>query len=246
MAEIIANAAALAAAGKFPEALRLILPLTVQYPRDVAVLTTAAEIYARQGDPWRQLDYMRRAAAYDRTVLPALDEIYLFLDLRMLRVQNLRHIIKQTRDPQALAAAKLKAEIAEASLRTMTGFLGKNQRYIEEGLRLMEEAQVALHTRDFPRSIQLNLQSAKILPDFPPPLNNLSLAYFYSGQWKHAIQIARNVIQIDPDNIQARANLIQYLFWTGSESEAASLWDELKQVHPVPQGQPPNWLRPPR
>jgi tetratricopeptide (TPR) repeat protein len=218
---------------EFFDALELLLPLIRRYPRETPALELAANVYAQLSMPWQELLYLRQASDVDPTFLFILAEAYAQLELQVLSMLALRRLMKFLRDPKDLENCKNLIAAALEEIQPVVCSFGGNQRAVEEGLRLMEEAQVELNNKNYDQCIRSCLLSTKILKNYPPPLNNLSLAYFFSGQWKHAIQIARNVLLVDPGNLHARANLVHYLAWTGGATEAQTLWHTLRETRPI-------------
>ncbi|HHJ06528.1 MAG TPA: tetratricopeptide repeat protein, partial [Anaerolineae bacterium] len=105
-------------------------------------------------------------------------------------------------------------------------------RQAEQGLRYMEEAQIALHAKEYQTSINLNRKSIDLLKDWPPPHNNLAMALFYNGRPEEAIAEARLTLQKHPQNIQALSGIIRYLAWSGNRDEAEEYWPPLKDLQP--------------
>ena len=103
----------------------------------------------------------------------------------------------------------------------------------ERGLRFFEEGQIALHEGAFTKCISLNRRAIQILGDFPPCYNNLSLALFFGGNPEEAIRSAHHALSLDPQNIQALANMIRFLAWTGRVTEAHTYWRRLRELEPT-------------
>ncbi|HDQ73966.1 MAG TPA: tetratricopeptide repeat protein, partial [Chloroflexi bacterium] len=104
----------------------------------------------------------------------------------------------------------------------------------------IERAQIELHRNDFPAAIAASQKGIRVLGDWPPPHNNLSLALFWNGQPEEAIAAARRVLSQHPDDVHALANLVRFLTWTGRESEAQALWPRLQDVTPQEYGK---WIK---
>jgi len=231
--EVLTNISALCSEGKRKETFELLLPLLRQFPRDVSVLKTAVDVYDSFGLPWNKIYYLRQLAEVDPNLLLWLAQSYEELQLSVLSLQTLRRIEKMIRDPQELEKIRMLISVAENEIQPVVHTFAKNRQTAELGLKLMEEAQIALHLSNNKDCIELNLRASRELPNFPPPLNNLSLAYFFSGQWKHAIQITRGVLKNHPNNLQAQANLIHFLAWTGGLPEAQEIWKQIRILAPT-------------
>ncbi|WP_018132080.1 tetratricopeptide repeat protein [Effusibacillus pohliae] len=70
-------------------------------------------------------------------------------------------------------------------------------------------------------------------PELTAPRNNLSLAYYYLGRLDKAVEIAREVLVIDPGNLHARCNLAVYLQHLERTDELAVLLEGLRKVYPL-------------
>lgn len=161
----------------------------------------------------------------------ALMASYIQLDLSALALDASRRA-----PPEDLQAAL--HELGEAlkhsgeRVRNVADALGLKQRRAEEGLRFFEEGQIALHTSNYSRCINLNRRALQILGLYPPCLNNLSQAQFLDGHPQEAIRSAQQVLELERDNVHALANLIRFLKWTGSPDEARKYWHELRSIDP--------------
>jgi tetratricopeptide (TPR) repeat protein len=75
-------------------------------------------------------------------------------------------------------------------------------------------------------------RAIRLLPGYPPPSNNLSLALFHNGKPDEAIAISRQVLSQHADNVHALSNLIRFLAWSGRRGEAEPLWAKLSELDP--------------
>jgi len=160
---------------------------------------------------------------------------FAFLGLQLGLHQHALHAFRQAldqagehplEDVQAIVT-ELEAQMAYAARE-----LNLPVRQVERGLRRLEEGQRALNRGDFQAAIAVNRKAIKLLGDWPPPHNNLSLALFFNGQPDDAIAETRQVIASDPGNIQALSNGVRFLAWIGREDEARELWARLNKVPP--------------
>lgn len=75
------------------------------------------------------------------------------------------------------------------------------------------------HFGDFVQGRKAAQQLLRRRPTFIPAHNNLSLMDFTEGKLRQAIERARYVLTLEPDNYQALGNLVRYLTLTGQEEE---------------------------
>jgi len=232
--ESLAKANRLITRDRAQEAIELLEPLLASYPR-VADLHYALG-YARvtAGDMWGAVPRYERALELSRDPgywLP-LASLYLELELHAHALHAFRQVQRQQADLAAAGEVREAVESLEQDVAQTAEGLGLPVSQVEKGLRLLEQGQRALQENDFPASIAVNRRAIKLLADWPPPRNNLSLALFFDGQPREAIATARQVLSRHPDNLQALGNAIRFLAWTGQEAEAQPLWARLKEITP--------------
>ena len=68
----------------------------------------------------------------------------------------------------------------------------------------------------------------KRYPEFVPAINNLGQIHAIQGDSGRAIQLCRQALEIEPDNIHALSNLSRLLFLSAQFEEAASIAGRLK------------------
>jgi tetratricopeptide (TPR) repeat protein len=96
-----------------------------------------------------------------------------------------------------------------------------------EVAELHERVQSALNQEDFGQLRRLVAQILELKADFTPALNNLSQSYMVEGRLDQAIQTSRRVLEFDPGNIHALANLVVYHCRLGQLDEARQWADRL-------------------
>jgi tetratricopeptide (TPR) repeat protein len=103
-----------------------------------------------------------------------------------------------------------------------------------EALRLFEEGQILVSHGRYKEGRQLSEMAAQLLPDFPPPRNNLALSYAVEGRLDRALVLSQKVLADHPDNIHARANTAQLLARLGRAGETQPILDSLRDEMPGP------------
>ncbi|MBN1146616.1 MAG: tetratricopeptide repeat protein [Anaerolineales bacterium] len=221
--------------GKPGQAIELLKPLAERFKRDGNLQYHLGYAYTKAGDDWQGIAHYRKALELlrDPGLCIPLGYLYLNLEFQALGLDALRRAIRHDPGHPLLKEALQNLPLLEEEISALANMLNLPVNVAEEGLQLMEEGQIALHDGDYSRCIHINRKAIKILGNFPPPHNNLSLAQFFSGQPQAAIQTARQVLENYPDNIQAMANLIRFLAWSGQESEAREYWEKLRQQTPA-------------
>jgi Flp pilus assembly protein TadD len=218
------------------EALQLMMPLVESYPREPEAHYMLGYARAGTGDTWGALEEFERAMELGRDprYWPPLASLYIELELNAHALGAFRQAMRhpeqippelRTRVPQVIAA--LRKQVAE-----MSRSLGISEGQMEKGLYEMEEGIRAMNQGDYPSSAAASRRASRLLGDWPPPHNNLSLALFYAGHAEDAVAAARRVLAHDPDNIQALSNAIRFLAWSDREQEARALWARLEHAKP--------------
>jgi tetratricopeptide (TPR) repeat protein len=220
--------------GRAREAIALLEPLLPSYPRVADLHYYVGYAHVKAGDIWGGL------AGYERAIKLSRDpgywlpfaSFYLELELRAHALHAFRQVLERPADISMIDNVREAIVALEKDVRETADNLGLPMAQVEKGLRHLEDGQRALRENDFPTCIAASRRAIKLLADWPPPRNNLSLALFFVGQPEKAIATARQVLSGAPDNVQALSNAIRFLAWTGQETEARALWARLKEITP--------------
>lgn len=218
--------------GRPQEAIDLLEPLLKSHPRAAKLHYYLGYARAKAGDFWGAVDGYERALQLSRepSLWLPLASLYLDLELRVHALHAFREVFRHRVEVPAMDAARQTVAELEQGVMEAARELELPVGQMEKGLRHLEEGQRALSAGDFRACIAANRRAIKLLGNWPPPHNNLSLALFYSGQPAEAIAVARQVLSHYPENIQALGNAIRFLTWTGQESEARMLWAQLVEI----------------
>ncbi|ESA38398.1 tetratricopeptide tpr-2 repeat protein [Leptolyngbya sp. Heron Island J] len=95
---------------------------------------------------------------------------------------------------------------------------------------LHEQAQAYLEEGEYAKARDAELQVLERRPEFLPSRNNLSLNYWVEGDAARAIATAKSILETDPGNIHALANLVRFLAQLGDNVAAQSYADRLKTI----------------
>ncbi len=216
------------------EALELLEPLEEKGSRnpDVHYLLGYARIAV--GEPWGAMsafEEARRIQDRPDLVVPLIGlyaevgfpahtlEVWEVVEERGMAVPHLkeiRQLVAAMQEGMAETAEKLDVSLEQA----------------RRGHYDLEEGRKALAQGDYRAAITLNRRAAKRMGNWPSPRNNLALALFYAGRVDEAIEEVRRVLSVDAQNLQALANGVRFLGWSGREEEARELWSSLEDVAP--------------
>ena len=224
----------LIAGGRAQEAVELLEPFLETHAYVPDLYAYLAYARAESGDVWGGVDEYERALELSRNPaywLPVA-ALYAAVGLRVHALRAFRQVLKRQPDAPAIDQVRATVSEIEEDVAGLARRLGLAVRWVEEGVWHMEEGQRALNRGDFPASIAASQRAIKVSREWPPPLNNLSLALFFDGQPEQAIAAAQRVLSRAPDNVQALSNAIRFLAWTGQEAQAQALWARLKAITP--------------
>jgi tetratricopeptide (TPR) repeat protein len=220
--------------GRAQEAIDLLEPLLLSHSRVADVHFYFGYACVTAGDMWGALEGYEQAMRLSRdpSYWQPLAAIYLDLEMNAHALHAFRQVLRGGLGGEAIDDARTMITWLEQEMAEVAQALELPTTQVERGVRHLENGGRALHRGDFRACITANRQAIKLLPDWPPPRNNLSLALFFDGDPNEAIAVARQVLSRAPDNIQALGNAIRFLAWTGQEEEARDLWSRLAVVKP--------------
>jgi tetratricopeptide (TPR) repeat protein len=219
---------------RIDEAVELLESLLAAHPRKATLHYYLGYARAKGGDVWNALQGYERAQELSQTsdYWTPLASLYLEVELRAHALRAFRRALEGTPVSEFDEQIRKTIDLLEQDVSELARELEISPQRLEKGLYHMERGQIALHQGDFSASITASQKGIRILGDWLPPHNNLSMALFWDGQPEDAIAAARRVLSKDPDNVHALTNLIRYLTWTGREAEARELWPRLRDVTP--------------
>ena len=103
----------------------------------------------------------------------------------------------------------------------------------QEAVKLAEEGKRRLDTGDYRGAIQIMQRLADEYPTLTFIKNNLALAYFCLGQRKKAIDLSRQVLKRENNNLHAICNLALF-YHAGRETQASQQYiDKMQFVKPT-------------
>ncbi len=221
-------------AGRPDQALALLTPLLEQHPRHAELHYYIGYARVKSGDMFGALDGYERALKLsgDPSYWLPLSTLYLESGLSAHALDAFRKVVRYQLDEPAPGWAERSIVLLEEDVATVAEDLNMSPAKVEQGLRQMEEGLRALQVGDYDGAVAAGRRAIKILGDWPPPNNNLSLAHFFNGQPQQAIDTTLGVLSAWPENVQALSNAIRFLTWTGHEDEAREHWRLLLDAPP--------------
>ena len=217
---------------RWPEALDAFQKLNQQFPNRPEVLTELVNICYELQDQHLYLVYIQQLARFDNDpdVKYSLAGAYMMngylLLAHQLYEQFLNRYPTHERSKDALETKTMLQPQVERIMADLD-FSGPD---IFELAAEHDRVRAYMEQGNFRESRQAAQRFLKKKPGFAPVLNNLSLVEFMEGRFETAIATAQRVIEHDPENYQALANLVHYLYLTGENKEARQHAAHLKTI----------------
>ena len=104
----------------------------------------------------------------------------------------------------------------------------------EDGEKIVaqEKARRLMESSRFPEAIELLEDLIETFPDLWSAYNNLSLAYFYTGEIEEAKALLNYVLRENHGNLHAICNLTVIAYYEKNEKELAELLEIIKKINP--------------
>ena len=214
---------------QYYEAGKLINELDMRYPNRMEILWEMAELAQDLHEP-AKLQYACRRLL---KLQPKEPEALLWLASAYLQQRYVALALRTFREFLHLAPEHEEADDIRDLVKTLENashwFSGDST--TEEYFKLAwnhEQVQVLLIEQEYFQAERLCTSALRQYPNHVPLLNNLSLIYRQQGKLAQAIEVTQQVLELEPDNIHALSNRIQYLFLSGRNEEARILGEPLR------------------
>jgi tetratricopeptide (TPR) repeat protein len=157
-----------------------------------------------------------------------LSEAYLKNYRPVLALQSLeRYITRWPNDPN-VSEAQTMAETLRTEIDSMLSPFDLNTPVGLQFAANHEETQCLLAEGEPAKARQMADAILKVNPQFTPAINNKGMAYALDGNYKAAVAMALSVLQLEPDNVHALADLVRYSCMAGNRNEALEFAERLK------------------
>jgi predicted Zn-dependent protease len=237
------EAQSLARRGQWGEADALLRELARTHPRQPDVLTTWLDLARRCRDYRGYLEACDLLVALrpdDPMLRLARAGAYLSNSWPALALRGFREFLERwPNHPEAEQARQMVAHL-ESSVREHFAGVGLTGPDVMQLAVWHEEIQVHLDRGEYAKSRRVAEQLLQARPEFAPALNNMGEGYWREGDLAQAMACARRVLDFDPGNVHALANLTRYLCLAGQFKEAEETTARLRAVDPV---HPDGWAK---
>lgn len=181
------------------------------------------------------LRYLRLACRLDPRDEAALHNLFsTYLELGHL-THGLRALKKYMRTELAREGGKmealsaLRAELERNEAKVAAHFGVSVERYEEVNL-WNEEGQIAQVEGDWEQAVAVLSRALGRLPEFTPARNNRAQSYYFMGRLEEAIADGQEVVEQDPENIHALANLVRYHYVRGESQLMQDYFGRLRAL----------------
>ncbi len=240
--QVLERAQTLLDAGQMDEAIALLESNQGQLSQFAPFRAALAVVYGRVGrhreaaiqarmaldlDP-QQPDYYRQAA-----ISYYMAGYYTFA--HRARQQWLRFTIS---DPLLASMRELDQDHRRQMEELRVQYHLQDVKVVEEAGYRLDEGQWAVARQDWPEALRHSQAAAALMPDWPPPHNNIATALSFLGRHAEAIAEAKMVLAAgDPENLHAIASLVRFHVAIGDLKTAGEYADRLAHLpRPVGRG----------
>jgi len=147
----------------------------------------------------------------------------------LLALQALRNAVERFPNHEQAAESRKRLQELETMMASTLEEMGLEGEEGEAIARLHEQGQVHLERGHYAKARQVEQEVLRLKPDFLAAQNNLSLIYFSESNLDGAIASAQQVLDQQPDNVHALANLIRFYCSLGEWEQAEAFATRLKE-----------------
>jgi tetratricopeptide (TPR) repeat protein len=229
--EGLEEADSLISEGKPREALEQLRELDGKFPHQPDVLGLMANAYLDTGDQHGYLlsIYKLHGVTPNKAEIKAgLAGAYLFNGHLALALQTFRQFVQRWPNDERAGDARKTIAHLEGGLADMLGNLGLSGQDGFDFACRHEEMRLHMELGNYNRCRQLSKTLLEERPHFTPLLNNLSLMEWLEGRLPEAIEFCQKVLDLEPENVHALANLTRFLFMQGRKDEVYIYAQRLK------------------
>lgn len=223
----------LLADGETTEAGRQLEELHQTNPRNPDILWELLRIFAQVDDKRHYLRYAQRLAELipgDEDALKATATAYLLNMFPALAIKSYQTFLR--RFPNSPEIAEIRSQLEKLIPILHQSLEGRNlpeENWLEVAIQ-QDMVRFNLEFGYFAEARSAANQLLRLVHNFTPALNNLSQVEWIAGNAEAAISNAKRVLEIDPANYHACANIARYFLFSGKSDEAVHYIERLKSI----------------
>lgn len=217
--------------GQWLEARYVLNALSHDYPQNIDVLLNLVNAcYEVKDIPGytRACEMLLAVQPNNADIAYGLAGGYLLTQHFLLSLQAFRHALSKFPNHERANDASVKVAELEASTEKLVAEFNLVENAGLSIAILHERGQLYLEQCEYVKARQAEEAVLKARPNFISAYNNLSLISFVEGNLDEAISTCQKVIEIQPNNIHALANLTRFLCFNGQFEEAKLISVSLK------------------
>ncbi|NEQ97207.1 MAG: tetratricopeptide repeat protein [Cyanothece sp. SIO2G6] len=210
--------------GKFEKGREVLTELDQTYPDNPDVLVELANCYAAVNDLYgyqMACEKLIKVDSKQPLFTIGLANSYLASGSLLLALQTFQTIEALWPEHPEIEDVKAKMTVIESELDTILADM-KLQNDAESIAIATQHEQVQRHLErsEFKTAVEVGEALLEQAPNLIPLFNNLSLAYFFEGDFSQALACCDRALSQEPDNIHALGNAIRYHFCMGEVEKA--------------------------
>lgn len=212
-------------------ALQLLRKLDQKYPNKPDVLSLMLSAYSYTGDIRGHL----RTAHKLQKLIPNKPDVnfslaagYMENGYLALSLRTFRQFIRRWPDHHQGDDARKAIKDIESVISNIYQELGPLHKTLDFLCRY-DDLRIQKELGNFNRSRKLGADLLEERPQFAPVFNSLSLVEWSDGNILGAIELCLKVLEFEPENVHALANLTRYAYLRGDEERAKDFAQKLKQ-----------------
>ncbi len=231
--ETVNELVALLEQGQFIEAILAMEELREELPRDAILYKLLGMAYSEVGDLRSAAERWEEATRLDPgdpSLWRLLTGVYLGQGRPAHALRAVRRYLDADPEDEDRAEVETLRRTLEESLAAQSRIVGASPAETERGSLLLEQGLRAMEGGDFLDATRRFRDAGRVLPGWNAPQNNLALCQFQLGNADAAIATTRGVLEKDPRDVHALANLTLFLTVLGRREEALPPGERLWQL----------------
>lgn len=231
LAERLEEAERLMARRRWSKAREILDALDERYPDRADVLSMLLDVCYEQKDMARYQVVCEQLLAQnpdDPDMTLALAGAYISNAYLVLALQTFQGFLVRWPEHASASEARKSVERLEVDLRESAREVDRPWDELLDALGAHDRLQVKMRNGQYEAAIRQGEELIARHLWFTPALNNLSAMYWEQGQRERAMASARQVLEVEPQNVHALSNLVRFNVLNGQFEQARQYAQQLK------------------